>query len=467
MAGEQRGQARGQALSEVPRDLGGGLILRQATVEDAEAVAAFNARVHHSSGGTFEQRQPHRGVAAGTRDLMLGDHPTCDASHFIVIEDLATRSIVSSTCLIPQRFSYEGLEFPAGLPELVGTHPDYRRRGLIGVQFEVLHRWSEERGHLMQAIGGIPYYYRRFGYEMAVYMGEGRRLYVYDVPETPSDASEAEKAPRSYTLRPASTKDARFLADLHRTGTGRYLFASPRDERLWHYEVAGRDPASDESLEIGIVENASGRSVGYVCHTKDLRKAALEVNGYELESGLSWLEVTPFVLRELVHIAHKRASAGQKLASFTFELGEHHPLYEAIPEPPLYKLDRHEHYAYYIRVPDLPGFVRHIAPALEQRLASSVAAGHSGELKLSFYGGGLRLELLRGRLAKVERWSPTLEEEGDAAFPDLTFLQLLFGYRSLEDLDHAFADCSPGKGDARVLLHILFPRRPSDLWPVW
>jgi hypothetical protein len=76
------------------------------------------------------------------------------------------------------------------------------------------------------------------------------------------------------------------------------------------------------------------------------------------------------------------------------------------------------------------------------------------------------LELERGRLSGVEDWSATAEEDSDAAIPDLTFLQLLFGYRSLEELDHVFADCSPGEGDARVLLEALFPRRPSDLWPV-
>ena len=103
---------REKAPSRIQRDLGGGLILRQARVEDAEAVAAFNARIHHSS-GNFDQREPHRGIAAGTRDLMSGEHPTCDASDFTVVEDTSTGSIVSSTCLIPQRFSYEGLEFDA------------------------------------------------------------------------------------------------------------------------------------------------------------------------------------------------------------------------------------------------------------------------------------------------------------------------------------------------------------------
>ena len=119
-----------------------------------------------------------------------------------------------------------------------------------------------------------------------------------------------------------------------------------------------------------------------------------------------------------------------------------------------------------MRVPDLPEFLSRIAPVLEQRLAASVAAGYTGELEVSFYGSGLRLELERGLLGGVEEWNPKAEEYGDAAFPDLTFLQLLFGHRSLEELDLAFADCSPGEGDTRVLLGVLFPRRPSDLRPV-
>jgi hypothetical protein len=448
------------------KDLGGGLILRRASRDDAEAVAAFNSRVHLSSGGPFEQREPHRGVAAFTRDLVSGNHPTCDASDFTVIEDTTTGSIVSSTCLIGQRFSYEEVELDTGLPELVGTHPDYRRRGLVREQFEVLHRWSKERGHLMQAIGGIPYYYRRFGYEMAVYMGWGRRLYVQDLPGKPSGGHEGQGSPRSYHLRPAMASDDRFISGLDRRARGRYLLTSSRDERLWRYEVAGRDPESDESLEVRIVENAAGGPAGFVCHTRALRDGTLDVYGYELANGVSWLEVTPFVLSELAEIGHKRASDEKKLASLTFVLGEHHPLYDAIPEPPLYRLDRNDHYAYYVRVPDLPEFLRYVGPVLERRLEASVAAGHTGEVKVSFYDGGFRLELERGRLSAVEHWSPSAEERGDAAFPDLTFLQLLFGHTSLEELDHAFADCSPGEGDARVLLGALFPRRPSALWPV-
>jgi GNAT superfamily N-acetyltransferase len=451
---------------EIPgmkKDLGGGLTLRRATRQDAEAVASFNARVHFSEGTPFERREPHRGIAVLTRDLMSGDHPACDASDFILVEDTSTGSVVSSTCLIPQRFSYEGIEFDAGLPELVGTHPDYRRRGLIREQFEVLHRWSEERGHLMQAIAGIPHYYRRFGYEMAVGLDEGRRIYVQDVP----NKSEGKANTRSYTMRPATASDAGFLSELHRKARARYLLTTSRDEGSWRYEVAGRDPESDDSMQVSIVEDEAGRPAGYVCHMRALRKGTLQVASYELANGISWLKANPFVLRELVQIGQELVPKDETLASLTFALGEQHPLYEAIPEPPLYRLDRNYHYSFYVRVPDLPRFLRHVAPVLERRLACSVAAGHTGKLDVSFYGGGLRLELERGRLGKADDWSPTDEEGGDAAFPDLTFLQLLFGYRSVEDLERVFADCSPGKGDARVLLEALFPRHPSNLWPIY
>ena len=48
--------------------------------------------------------------------------------------------------------------------------------------------------------------------------------------------------------------------------------------------------------------------------------------------------------------------------------------------------------------------------------------------------------------------------------PDLVFLQLLFGYRSLEELEYAFADCRVENDEARALLTALFPRQTSNVW---
>jgi hypothetical protein len=104
---------------------------------------------------------------------------------------------------------------------------------------------------------------------------------------------------------------------------------------------------------------------------------------------------------------------------------------------------------------------------LEDRLVASPAVGHTGELKISFYRDGLRLAFDKGRLITVEPWRPKPEDRGAAGFPDLTFLQLLFGYRSLEELRNAFPDCYPETDEARVLLKYLFPKHASYFLPIF
>lgn len=92
--------------------------------------------------------------------------------------------------------------------------------------------------------------------------------------------------------------------------------------------------------------------------------------------------------------------------------------------------------------------------------------GHSREIKISFYRGDLRLVIENGRLTSMERWEPTPEDGGVIAFPDRTFLQVLFGYRSFNELEYTFADCWCGSEAVRALINILFPRKSSDVFPI-
>ena len=69
-----------------------------------------------------------------------------------------------------------------GRPELVGTLPEFRNRGLIRAQMDILHQWSAERGQPVQAITGIPFFYRQFGYEMALPLQGGRSGFEPNMP---------------------------------------------------------------------------------------------------------------------------------------------------------------------------------------------------------------------------------------------------------------------------------------------
>jgi hypothetical protein len=119
---------------------------------------------------------------------------------------------------------------------------------------------------------------------------------------------------------------------------------------------------------------------------------------------------------------------------------------------------------WYLRLPELPRFLDRIKPALERRLASSVMRNFDGELKMTFFEGGLRLVFSRGRLVEIADWRAT--DDGEVfrmtCFPPLVFLKLVFGYRSLDELRYAYPDCWATEGDA-LLLEVLFPRQPSWL----
>jgi len=436
-------------------DLGDGLILRRSTPADADALADFNARIHSDAG----PQEPDEVIAAWTRDLLKGDHPTFGVGDFTIVEDTRTGAIVSSLNLISQTWSYDGIAFGVGRPELVGTHPDYRNRGLVRAQFEVIHHWSAERGEMAQAITGIPWYYRQFGYEMGLELGGGRTGYT---PNTPK-LKEGESEP--YRVRPATEADLPFIAQVYEGAVKRHLIACVRDEALWRYEIFGQSETNGYRRKVRVVESVAGEPVGFLTHGPRLRGPTMPVQFFELKPGVSWLGVTPSVIRYLQATGEAYAARDRKeeFGAFAFWLGTDHPVYQAIPDwlPHVRKP-----YAWYVRVPDLPGFIRHIAPVLERRLAESVVTGYSGELKISFYRSGSRLMFEKGRLTGVESWKPKPGDGGAAAFPDLTFLQLLFGYRSFEELQYAFADCWADTDEARALSTALFPKQASNVWPV-
>jgi len=444
---------------EVMRELGDGLVLRAATEADTEAVVDFNTRVH--SQGGWDTPDSKLGYWVG--DLMSGRHPTTVAGDFLIVEDTATGAVVSSTVLIPQTWSYAGIEFGVGRPELVGTQPDYRRRGLIREQFEVLHRWSAERGHLVQAITGIPWYYRQFGYDMALDLYGARSGSIGSIPKL------KDGEPEPYRVHPARETDLAYIATVAEYGDARDLVACKRGAAQWRYELDGHTQGSLMARHLRIIETAAGARVGFLAHSQSRWGSRLFLTRYELEAGASWWEVTPSVLRHMAEVGASTdpyiatEDGGPTFSAIGLGLGGGHPVYDIVADW-MPKLDTP--YAWYVRVPDVPAFLSLIAPVLEQRLAVSLFAGYTGELRMDFYRGGVKVVFASGRISAVEPWQAQVGgEQGNVHFPDLAFLQVLFGYRSLDELQHAYPDCG-GNLEGRLLTKALFPKVSSAVWPI-
>lgn len=448
-----------QAEKNYRRDLGKGLVLRWSTKDDAEDIIHLASMVFRN-----DPADPTN-VSLGNllRVLMKGQHPAMSPEDVAVVEDTHRQEhrLVAMTCLWRQQWRYEDVAFPIGQPEIVATDPEYRNRGLVRAVFELVHARSEAEGHMVQAITGIPYFYRQFGYEYALDLEVQRDSYTALIPPA------AEGVPEPYRLRDATISDIPLIAQLYDHQCAANIVSSVIDEGWWRHQIEYWNKfQADGYWHVLVISNAEGTFCGYVTLPSIRRRNSIPVFDFAVMAGLNMTEVLLPVIRAILQqgdimVAPPNAAPVSKI---TFIMQRNHPVYELLKAEMLIRHD--PPYAWYVRVPDVPTFLRAIASVLERRLAQSVLAGYSGELALNFYRGGLRMVFANGRLQTVENWrSPLWHSSENASFPPLVFLQLLFGHRSLDELRYAYPDVWANEETAFVL-KTLFPARPSWVVPL-
>ena len=445
------------------RELGDNLLVRWSTAADCERISDLYDTVFRR-----DAADSNPFVRSWTHEMMSGEHPLITAGDFALVEDVRSGVVVAATCLLGQQWSYDGVVLPVGRPEIVASLPEYRNKGLVRAVFALIHARSDARGDLLQGITGIEYYYRQFGYEYALDLGGDRRVPFANIPHLKEGESE------QFTLRDATEADLPLIQRLYqRECTRRHagaplLVTTPIDGDYWRYTLrTGNNRQSAEGLHMEVLIDSVGKGVGYVILQSMRWDEDIGVRGLMVDEGVSLLAALPSLLRgiqaleDTLVLRRPTVSAASRIK---FGLGREHPLYSALgdkivsEEPP---------YAWYVRVPDLPALIGQIRPVLERRLAESYAVGYSGELRLSFYRGGLRMVFDAGTLTVVEPWQQDHNwgPKPHAGFPPLVFLQLLMGHRSLAELRAFLPDVS-AEGEAIQLLDILFPRRLSWALPL-
>jgi hypothetical protein len=449
-------------------ELGDGLIRRWSTQADQPEIGHLMATVFRNS-----QDDPLHPSEVDQSRLMMGpDFPFMGPGDFAVVEDTRRQehSIVACTCLFRHQWSYAGIPFGVGRPEQVATDPDYRNRGLVRVLFEMVHARSTAEGHLAQAITGIPYFYRQFGYEFVLDLGGARFIPVAAIPEKKDDG------PELYSLRPATLDDSPHLHALYNQRRSASLVWHADSPEYWRFQTTVWDDPlmRDRDLtHVGLsrrfymIVDGAGEVCGYTWLSIRRWGAIHHVARLELAPHVNWQAACPSLLRSLRKIGETIPAASPDVGPLNeigFSLGRSHPFYEVLGKKLACRQD--PPYAWYLRVPDVPAFIQHIAPILEERLANSVLIGYTGELKFDFYRGGLRLQFEEGKLTQIEPWrAPTFGDNAQAGCPPLVFLQLLFCYRSLAELSAIHPDVWANE-DATLLINTLFPVTPSRVQPL-
>jgi hypothetical protein len=96
----------------VIRDLGEGLVLRTATMADAEPLAAFVGDVLRPQ----DSDTPSAPLTAWTRDLLEGRHPSFAPEDATVVVDSRTGAVVSCLYLISQTWATVACPSPWASP---------------------------------------------------------------------------------------------------------------------------------------------------------------------------------------------------------------------------------------------------------------------------------------------------------------------------------------------------------------
>lgn len=445
---------------DILKDLGDGLILRSATKHDTDALVDMQLRCFANP----DTGEPDEMLAGWTRDMMRGKHPTFRPQDFLIVQDTKTNAMVSSTCLISQTWSMDGIPFGVGRIEIVATLPEYRRRGLVREQFRVLREWSHARGELLQGITGIPYYYRQFGYEYAIGMASPRQTYL---PQQSPELKQGEQ--EKYRLRHSKRADLEFVSRIYQASAERFLVHCKREPKMFAYEqLYENDPMNGQARWWDVIETVQGERVGILVHARETYKGHHNIYYYELLPAFAWQEVTHFLMRELVRQAPGYANDKIPLNALRWFLQANHPIYEIMSDRVAPFMGD---YAWYIRVPDLPAFLLKIAPLLERRLAASEFRTYSGTLRFNFFTDGIELDFQNGKLKSVQPWRATASDYGlsgfgSASFPGLTFLKMLFGYRARAELAAMFPDCLAENDQTAALLEVLFPKKHSHILPI-
>ena len=162
--------------------------------------------------------------------------------------------VVSTATLLDETVRVGDVVLPAGQVELVATDTGYEGRGLVRALMGWAHDRSRDRGHLLQVMIGIPYFYRLFGYEYAIDIPRARAL-----RESPRPGPGPRDVRRGSILREATTADIPALVALQEAAQAPYDVAMPHPEERWRWLLA-HEGSTTRVLERDGVVVASART---------------------------------------------------------------------------------------------------------------------------------------------------------------------------------------------------------------
>ncbi|MFI2213956.1 GNAT family N-acetyltransferase [Streptomyces sp. NPDC020141] len=399
-------------IPSVPVALPDGLVLREARPGDLDQIGALLTA---------------RGEPADAVDhRLVVEDPDAGWSACAVVVD--GDRVVSTATLLDEEIRVGGVRLPAGQVELVATDRAYEGRGLVRALMGWAHDRSAARGHVLQAMIGIPYFYRLFGYEYAI-----------DIPLAPAVRTPppGEGTP---ALRPARPSDIPAVTALQNAAQSGFDVAMP------HSAARLRWLTAHEASSLWVLERAGAVVATGRTTPPDGRVLLAEAAALDAAAARDLLRgVAALAPGGEVRAVHR---AGTVTAAAWAEFQEHEP--------------RERAEQYYVRVPDVAALLDRLRPLLWQRLTAAGADRTGRDIVLSTFGAHYRIPVRADGLGEIAtgRAMQAPGSVGGAAVAPDQLPALLFGPHGIDGLSRIRPDVYPG---GEELFQTLFPPLTADL----
>ena len=405
------------------------LVLRTVRdTRDAERFVALSARINGEAEGVMCARLIHH-------------HPATTWDDYLLVEDERTGEVVSTTCLIPWQLQYENVTLDVAMLEMVVTHPDYRRRGLVRAQIERFHRTVKARGFDLSIIQGIPHYYRQYGYAYALDHQPYEGLPATLIPIPPAGAIDVPR------VRAATVDDVPALTALYHAALKSNDLYTLRPVEYWRYllEAAHCDVRVVEDTQHG------GMLSGYAIVRGQPTPQGIDVSECGAMSHTSAMALLHHLSIQTNGLIRLGGAGHNLVLDAARSLG-------SVPLP----CDQ-----WLLRITNMASFLMKIGSALEHRLAQSDCAGLDAQLCINLYREAFLLCFEQGKLIDVKALgfvdASLGADGGDLCIPGDAFVRLVTGYRGLDELRDAWPDIVV-RATTRHIFDVLFPRMASCVW---
>ncbi|MFW9909831.1 MAG: GNAT family N-acetyltransferase, partial [Candidatus Thorarchaeota archaeon] len=407
---------------------------------EIEELVQFNAEIFGAPYGSMFRR-------------FVDNMPGFESKMNPYIRHLDSGRIASSITAFPCTWSYDDLELRNLEMCFVGTLEPHRKKGLFSILYGHIDRLLKEDAYDITSVQGVPYLYRKFGYDLIIPS--------WNTINLPVDAIQAitlETYPKMSDIIVRSTEENDLPSMMTLLDeTNRKLLVSTvrskdlwlRQERLRMYETNGFE---SKVLVIDGAVDGYFRLMERISSQGEKQIRLLIIRESCIRSYESVMRAL-YYLKELAN--EKDASVvaisgdlWSNLAAAAHDLGGRHDL-----------IWKHQ-----IRIPDFTHFLNRIRPVLEKRLKGTMFEHLTKEIFINTYRNCFRLSFVDGALQPIE----DIGMQPPNAYPDVrllpdSFMRLIFGEFSVDDLHRQNLDCIVTRGN-RLLMDTLFPVRKSFLF---